>query len=170
MRAVLLLFVALHDTDMRWMAENGELRMLSPGETLIRRGERLNGLLIVLSGSASVETAGKMLMRRAGECLGEVSLVDTRPASVTVTATQPLRVLWLEGATLRRRFDADAGFAARCYRGLAILLANRLREATAGADADGDASLLDDTLLEGMARAGERFRLLLSYTGLETAP
>ncbi len=170
MRAVLLMFVALADTDMRWMAEHGSLRALTPGQTLISRGEQLNGLLIILSGSASVETGGKTLTRRAGECLGEVSLVDTRPASVTVTAAEPVRVLWLDGATLRRRFEADPGFAARCYRGLAILLANRLREATADANDLDDASALDDTLLDGVARAGERFRLLLSYTGSETAP
>jgi CRP-like cAMP-binding protein len=167
MRAVLQIFVALADTDMRWMAEHGSLRALTPGQTLISRGEQSNGLLIILSGSAAVETGGKTLIRRAGECLGEVSLVDTRPASVNVTAAEPMRALWLDGATLRRRFDADPGFAARCYRGLAILLANRLREATADSD---DASMLDDTLLDGVARAGERFQLLLSYTGSETAP
>jgi CRP-like cAMP-binding protein len=127
----------------------------------------LNGLLIILSGAAAVDVAGKPVARRAGECLGEMSLVDTRPASVTVTATEPTKALWLHGAVLLRRFETEPGFAARCYRGLAILLANRLREATSGPDADDDPLSLDETMLEGMTRAGERFRLLLSYTGVE---
>jgi CRP-like cAMP-binding protein len=138
------------------------------GETLIQRNEQLNGLLIVLSGSAAVDIGGRSVPRRAGECLGEMSLVDTRPASVTVTAAEPTRALWLEGGVLRRRFGADPGFAARCYRGLAILLANRLREAISGPDVDDDPLTLDETMLDGLARAGERFRLLLSYTGVET--
>ena len=67
-RAVLMMFVALADSDMRWMAEHGSLRALTPGQTLISRGEQLNGLLIILSGSASVvRPGGKTLTRRAGE-------------------------------------------------------------------------------------------------------
>jgi CRP-like cAMP-binding protein len=167
MRSALFLFAALNDTDMRWMAASGPVRAYAFGDTLIHRGENLNGLLIILSGSAVVDIAGRTMPRRAGECLGEMSLVDTRPASVTVTATEPTRALWLHGAVLRRRFDTEPGFAARCYRGLAILLANRLREATSGPDADDDPLTLDETMLDGMARAGERFRLLQSYTGAE---
>jgi CRP-like cAMP-binding protein len=116
-----------------------------------------------------VEIIGSTLTRRAGECLGEVSLVDTRPASATVTAVEPTRALWLDGEVLRHRFEADPGFAARCFRGLAILLANRLREATATPEQMDDALLLDETMMDGIARAGERFRLLQSYTGVETA-
>ena len=168
MRSALFVFAALNDTDMRWMTGNGAVRSYAAGDTLILRDEKLNGLLIILSGSAEVDIGGRTMTRRAGESLGEVSLVDTRPASATVTAVEPTRALWLDGSVLRRRFDTDPGFAARCYRGLAILLANRLREATAGPDAGNEALILDDTLLDGLARAGERFRLLLSYTGMET--
>jgi CRP/FNR family transcriptional regulator, cyclic AMP receptor protein len=172
MPTALFLFVAMQDTDMRWMARVGVVRAYTPGERLIYRDELLNGLLIILSGSADVEVVGRTLTRRAGECLGEVSLVDTRPASATVTAVEPTRALWLDGNVLRRRFEVDPGFAARCFRGLAILLANRLREAEATAIPEqmDDALLLDETMMDGIARAGERFRLLLSYTSAEASP
>jgi CRP/FNR family cyclic AMP-dependent transcriptional regulator len=170
MPTALFLFVAMHDTDMRWMARVGVVRVYAPGERLIYRDEQLKGLLIILSGSADVEIVGRTLTRRAGECLGEVSLVDTRPASATVTAVEPTRALWLEGEVLRRRFEVDPGFAARCFRGLAILLANRLREATTAPEQIDEALLLDETMLDGIARAGERFRLLLSCTSVEAAP
>jgi CRP/FNR family transcriptional regulator, cyclic AMP receptor protein len=169
MPTALFLFVAMHDTDMRWMARVGLVRAYAPGERLICRDEQLNGLLIILSGSADVEIVGRTLTRRAGECLGEVSLVDTRPASATVTAVGPTRALWLDGEVLRRRFEVDPGFAARCFRGLAILLANRLREATTAPVQMDEALLLDETMLDGIARAGERFRLLLSCTNAEAA-
>jgi CRP/FNR family cyclic AMP-dependent transcriptional regulator len=170
MPTALFLFVALLDTDMRWMARVGVVRVYAAGDRLISRDEQLNGLLIILTGSADVEIVGRTLTRRAGECLGEVSLVDTRPASATVTAVEPTRALWLDGAVLRRRFEVDPGFAARCFRGLAILLANRLREATTAPEQMGEALLLDETMMDGIARAGERFRLLLSYTSAETSP
>jgi CRP/FNR family cyclic AMP-dependent transcriptional regulator len=170
MPTALFLFVALNDTDMRWLARVGMVRAYAEGERLICRDEQLNGLLIILSGAADVEIIGRTLTRRAGECLGEVSLVDTRPASATVTAMEPTRALWLDGDVLRRRFEADSGFAARCFRGLAILLANRLREATTAPEQMDDALLLDEIMMDGIARAGERFRLLLSYTSAEASP
>ncbi len=172
MPTALFLFVALHESDLRWMARVGIVRAFSPGDRLISRDEELNGLLIILSGSAGVEIVGRTLTRRPGECLGEVSLVDTRPASATATllSVKPTRALWMDGDALRRRFEVDPGFAARCFRGLAILLANRLREATATPEQMDDAMLLDETLMDGLARAGERFRVLQSYTGTEASP
>jgi CRP-like cAMP-binding protein len=166
MPTALFLFVVLHETDLRWMARVGTVRTYAPGDRLISRDEELNGLLIILSGSADVEIVGRTLTRRPGECLGEVSLVDTRPASATVTAVEATRALWMDGDVLRRRFEVDPGFAARCFRGLAILLANRLREATATPEQMDDAMLLDETMMDGIARAGERFRVLQSYTEL----
>lgn len=173
MRSALFLFAALDDADMRWLASHGTRRDFPPGATLIRRGERLNGLLLILAGTARVDINGHTILRRAGECLGEVSLVDSRPASVTVAASEPTTALLLDGDTLRRQFAADPGFAARCYRGLAILLANRLREAAApdSTAAYSDDTLdLDDTILDAMTRAGARFQLLLSYTNAEAGP
>jgi CRP/FNR family transcriptional regulator, cyclic AMP receptor protein len=170
MPTALFLFVALNDSDMRWLARVGMVRVYAQGEALIHRDERLNGLLIILSGAADVEIVGRTLTRRAGECLGEVSLVDTRPASATVTAVEPIRALWLDGEVLRHRFEADPGFAARCFRGLSILLANRLREATTTPEQIDDALLLDEIMMDGIARAGDRFRLLMSYTSAEASP
>jgi CRP-like cAMP-binding protein len=82
-------------------------------------------------------------------------------ASTDVAAISPVRALRLSGDTLRRQLDADNGFAARFWRGIAILLANRLREAATG---DPDVLTLDETMLDGMARAGEKFLLLLDHT------
>ena len=165
MRTALFLFAALSDGDVGWLARAGTVLQFAAREPLIRQGESPGGLLIVLSGSVRVETdAGSVIaVRRVGECVGEVSLVDTRPASSSVVAAEPTSALLLANTILRTRIDADIGFAARCYRGLAILLANRLREATSGA-AD-DATMLDDTLMDAMARAGERFQLLTEYVG-----
>ncbi len=161
MRTALFLFAALTEGDIAWLAGVGTVRQFADGEPLIRHGESLDALLILLEGEARVETANAAI-RRAGESLGEVSLVDTRPASADVTALGPVRALVVHGDVLRRQLQSNSGFASRFWRGLAILLANRLREA---AGDDPDAFTLDETMLDGLARAGEKFLLLLAHTG-----
>jgi CRP-like cAMP-binding protein len=161
MRTTLFLFAALTEGDIAWLAGAGTLRQFAAGEALIRRGESLDALLILLDGEARVETANAAI-RRAGECLGEVSLVDTRPASADVIALAPVRALVVRGDVLRRELQTNNGFASRFWRGLAILLANRLREA---AGDDPETFILDETMLDGMARAGEKFLLLLAHNG-----
>ncbi len=160
MRTSLFLFAALTEGDIAWLSSVGTVRNFAPGEKLIRHGETLDALLILLQGEAQVETANASI-RRAGECLGEVSLVDTRPASTDVTALGPVRALVVRGDVLRRELQSNAGFASRFWRGLAILLANRLREA---AGDDPEAFTLDEMMLDGLARAGEKFLLLLAHT------
>ncbi len=166
MRTALFLFAALSEGDITWMAKTGAIQHFAPGDVLIRRGSAQDALLILLDGDVRVETGagGQLALRRPGECLGEVSLVDTRPASTNVAAVEPVRALRLSGDALRHRLEMDAGCASRFWRGLAILLANRLREAAQAATDDPDAFMLDDTMLDGMARAGEKFRLLLEHT------
>ena len=82
MRSALFLFAALSERDIAWLARAGTIRHFAPGETLIRRGDAQDALLVLLDGAVRVETSagGPIALRRPGECLGEVSLVDTRPA------------------------------------------------------------------------------------------
>jgi CRP/FNR family cyclic AMP-dependent transcriptional regulator len=162
MRGALFLFSALNETDIGWMARAGAIRRFAAGDPLIRAGETIDQLLVLLDGVVRVETAvGRAVaIRREGECLGEVSLVDTLPASSSVFAVEPVRALQLSGDRLRAKIEADSGFASRLWHGIAILLANRLREATSG----GEVPPLDDIMLDAVARSGDRFLLLLDYT------
>jgi CRP-like cAMP-binding protein len=41
-----------------------------------------------------------------GECIGELSIIDDRPVSATVTAGEPSRLLVIDQATLWRIMDA----------------------------------------------------------------
>jgi CRP/FNR family transcriptional regulator, cyclic AMP receptor protein len=160
MRTALFLFAALTERDIAWLADAGTVRRFATGEALIRRDENPGALLILLEGQARVDAANTS-MRREGECLGEVSLIDTRPASANVVAAGPVRALVVRDDVLRQELQTNSGFASRFWRGLAILLANRLREA---AGDDPDAFILDETMLDSMARAGEKFLLLLAHT------
>ena len=162
MRGALFLFSALNETDIGWMAHAGSIRRFAAGDALIRAGETIDQLLVLLDGVVRVETAeGRVIaLRREGECLGEVSLVDTLPTSSSVIATEPVRALHLPGDRLRTKIATDSGFATRFWHGIAILLANRLREVTSG----GAAPPQDDIMLNDVARSGDRFLLLRDYT------
>jgi CRP-like cAMP-binding protein len=102
-----------------------------------------------------------------GEIVGEVSLVDSAPASATVTATGEGLVLFLDKETLMAKLAADNGFGSRFYRALAVFLADRLRDArhTSGNRAVAAADVGDDELdagiLDRMSNAGDRFSQML---------
>src|SRR5271166_4805466 len=82
-----------------------------------------------IGGRAQASTEGYGLIARmgAGEIVGEVSLVDSAPASATITARGDSYALFLDKKILLERLEREDGFASRFYRALAIFLADRLR-------------------------------------------
>jgi CRP/FNR family cyclic AMP-dependent transcriptional regulator len=129
MRKVLYILGQLSDEDVDWMASAGKRRDARPAEVLIREGVPIPGVMIVLQGSASVTLGDGREVARigAGEVLGEMSMIDNRPPSATVTAVEPTVLLELGRAGLDAKLLADTGFAARFYRALAVFLADRVR-------------------------------------------
>ncbi len=79
------------------LVERGQLRWVSAGETLLSVGERNSTLFLVLSGSFGVHVAGAgadpIAIVRSGESLGEISVLDQKPASADVIAREPCCVL-----------------------------------------------------------------------------
>ena len=65
-----------------------------------------------------------------GEIIGEISWLDRKPISATVRAVETSSVLALSIAALERKIAADPGFAARLFRAIATLAAERLRTTT----------------------------------------
>jgi len=63
----------------------------------------------------------------SGEVVGEMSFVDTRPPSATVTAATAALLRAIPWGPLQSMLQQDSRFAARFYRALAILLSSRLR-------------------------------------------
>jgi CRP-like cAMP-binding protein len=60
---------------------------LSAGKVLARQGEIGREFLILLDGEVEVERDGKVIaVRRSGEYVGEIALLDKRPRTATVTA------------------------------------------------------------------------------------
>lgn len=169
MRKVLFIFSVLSDGDVEWFANTGERIHVDPGSVLIPVGSRIDYLYFVLDGQLEVRTrAGDRIAGlESGEILGEMSLVDPAPTAVSVHVVTEATLLRLPDAQVREKLAADPAFAARFYRALCVLLADRLRHTTTRfgyGKASEDASAkdeLNEDLLDTVHLAGARFERML---------
>ena len=169
MRKVLFLLSHLSDGDLDWMIACGNKQRLPKGTTLIEEGRSLDSLYILLDGALEISTSqigDKTFRLGCGEVVGEVSLLDSRPPTATVTALADSIVLAIGHEELFKRLEEDAGFAARFYRALAVFLAHRLRNTYKrlgyGKDQAMDEEVeyedeLSPELLDSVHLAGSRF-------------
>jgi CRP/FNR family transcriptional regulator, cyclic AMP receptor protein len=112
-----------------------------------------------------------------GDVLGEMSFLDSRPTSATVSAIGEAVVLEVATDEIRWHLEDDPGFGARFYRALALVLSGKMRSFTLVGAVDGDEKAmktLDDEddgatlspeILGAVHLAGSRFERLLRMTG-----
>lgn len=99
------------------------------GHEIAKEGEGSLALHLLLTGSADVSLRGERVRTlKAGDYFGEISLIDGRPRSATVTAAEDLTTLAVPHVAFQQLLEEEPGFAA----GLLKLLCARLREAEAG--------------------------------------
>ena len=103
------------------------VRTLEPGDVLLTLGQANRTMYMVLSGKLSVhlespqsETVATLA---AGETVGEISVIDQRPASAFVVAAERTRLLSVEESSFWHLVNASHDFAIN----LLLLLAQRLR-------------------------------------------
>jgi len=170
MRKVLFILSELADSDLEWMLRNGVKQTHRAGSVLIEEQRPLTVLYVLLDGRLSVRVGGaggrEVAQLQSGEVLGELSFLDSRPPSATVTAPEEVTVLSIPCTRLERKLREDNGFAARFYRALGIFLASRLRRTMQRFGYEGRDGLdeavehedeLDPELLQNVALAGARF-------------
>ena len=170
MRKVLYILGQLSDTDVDWLAKTGQRIKHSKGSVLIQYGVPSDSLFFILDGEVSIQTNKGFELARigSGEGLGEMSLVDSRPPSASVTASEDTYVLAVSKSQLKAKLVSDTGFAARFYRAIAIFLSERMRSTVGrmgyGSDEEDSAEEegeLDSNLLDNVHLAGARFERLL---------
>ncbi|HXJ58663.1 MAG TPA: cyclic nucleotide-binding domain-containing protein [Verrucomicrobiae bacterium] len=174
MRKVLFILGGLSDLDVDWMIANGRREQVPRGSVLIEEGQPLSALYIVLDGlfRVSLRRSGNRGLARlgAGEIAGEISFIDGRVPSATVTVMEPGVVLSLPTLILKRKLAEDGGFAARFYCAMATFLADRLRQTDLRFGNDEQTTLLgreeaadelDMKTLDNVALAGARFDRML---------
>jgi bacteriocin-type transport-associated protein len=172
MRKSLILLGILDDSDVEWMLRAGVKDQIAAGTRLITEGQPLGSLYIVLSGQFAVSVGGaskRIATLLPGEILGEMSFVDSRPPSATVTADQDSWVLDIPRREITERLNDEPAFGARFYRAVAVFLSSRLRDTVANLGY-GKAVQLDENvedageismdILDNVNLAGIRFSIL----------
>lgn len=132
MRKALYFLGILDDRDMDWMIRNGQKMTVAPGTHLIEQGKATDFLYFVLDGAFVVytRTAPRIAVLKAGEVVGEISFVDSRPPVAGVRAEVESKVGAIPRSALTKKLQQDVGFAARFYQSIAVFLADRLRTTT----------------------------------------
>lgn len=173
MKRVLYILGLLEDGDIDWLISAGEKKQLGPGEVLMEQGKVSDHLFILIDGSVEVRTADKVIAELGpGEVLGEISLLDSRPPTGTVTTLTDNTILAIPFDKLREKLRSDPRFAARFYRALGLFLAQRIRSTTLmlaiGEVLPEEEDLgdelpdeIDPVVLEEISLAGARFRWLM---------
>jgi CRP-like cAMP-binding protein len=169
-RKVLYVLGQLSDSDSEWLARAGELLRVEAGTELIAEGARVDAMYVLVEGELAVRIRGlgEIARLQAGEIAGELSLVDSRPASATVAALRPSAVLRVERSRLLEKIELDAHFGLRFYRAISTFLADRMRSTVErmGYDAGGSPRLgeeeygtgeMDEGTLDTVHLAGARF-------------
>jgi CRP/FNR family cyclic AMP-dependent transcriptional regulator len=170
MKGVFFFLGELNDEDIDWMIQQGQKQRLTAGADLVREGKPVDQLHLILEGEFGLRVvrrgAGEVAKMGVGEVVGEVSFIDHRPASGTVTAHTPSAVLSIPVSALGAKLRDDFAFAARFYRAVSRMLTYRLRTQTLGPEAASgpyaESGDLDMNVLDTVHLAGARFHRILS--------
>jgi CRP/FNR family transcriptional regulator, cyclic AMP receptor protein len=169
MRKVLIIFSQLTDSDVDWIAGAGERIRVKAGTVLIENAARVEHLYIVLDGQLRIRSASgaQIATLDSGEIVGEMSLVDPAPTTVSVEVAVDATLFRLSDSVIRKKLAADSDFAAHFYLALCMFLADRMRSTTlrlgyGNAAPDPHAKdELNESLLETFHAAGARFDRML---------
>jgi CRP-like cAMP-binding protein len=136
------------------IAEAGATRTLSPGTVVIDQGDPPTTFAVLVQGAAEVEIDGVVVATMgAGECIGEMAILDEEPHGARVTITQPSVVLDVPAP---RFADLMATYPELRHR-VTKMLTSRLRASSQARSREGPVS--DDDLpdpLEGLTPAERR--------------
>ncbi|VAW11838.1 cAMP-binding proteins - catabolite gene activator and regulatory subunit of cAMP-dependent protein kinases [hydrothermal vent metagenome] len=167
MKRVLFLLGHLNDLDIEWMINNGHKETIRSGDILIHRDEPIENLYIILSGQLSIRDGitniNEIATVGSGEILGEMSFLEARSPSVSVTASEACEIFVISKTLIEERMQMDLQFKSNFYYALALFLSNRLRKTTdqLGFGNPEDADMIDANVLDGVAQAGARFSQIL---------
>ena len=141
----------LSNSDIDWLMVTGKRQKIDADRLLIKAGKPINNFYLLINGSLSVSVSqsndnalnrafaaleDKSTLERdiielaSGDIAGEELLVATRAASTNVKTKLPSNVLTIPQQQLQAKLQQDIGFAARFYRGIALLLTERLSKLT----------------------------------------
>jgi CRP/FNR family transcriptional regulator, cyclic AMP receptor protein len=121
------IFGGLSDQFLDWIVEAGTVGHVAAGVQVLGEGEPARSVFVVCEGELEISKRGqhgsdvRLAVLRAGDCVGEMSLIDIQPRSATVRA--------LTAAVLFRLGHADIGKLYRMHPEVyTLLVLNLARE------------------------------------------
>lgn len=121
------LFFGVERKHVDFVCESSSLRTLRPDDVLLSPEIDNSHVFLVLSGRLQVHVGDLMQVPvavvEAGDCVGEMSVIDSKKPSAFVIAMEPARVLRMHRDTIWRLIDASRGLAPN----LLHVLSKRLR-------------------------------------------
>lgn len=126
----------LDEDDWALFRERGAQHRFETGQVILEEGSRRNSIYLIDAGSVRVVRAhhgrGVVLRTlRKGELFGEMSFLRDSGASATIIAEEPVSVLQIPEDVLNEMLTSKPDLAARFYRAVAEVLADRLVAANA---------------------------------------
>jgi len=122
----------LNDDDIDWLISVGLKTSINLDRIIIEEGITTQALYFVLTGTFSIRLSsfGNQSVAQVGpgEVLGEMSYLDGRPPSATLQASETAEVLEVPQTVLTTKLETDPQFASRFFRGLCVVLTDRLRD------------------------------------------
>lgn len=122
--------VFLTANDWALIADKATRVEFEPGETMIHRGKRNDGVFLIITGTSSVQIPGQANAPTIGpgEVCGEISFLDEQPATLNVVAKDAVAAYYLDRTTLQSLIELFPHLGSRFYHSLASSLSRRLRE------------------------------------------
>ena len=129
------LIVGLKSEVIEGIVENAYELEIKAGHLIIKEGDPLKGLFIIIEGEASIEKINdatgettELHSRGIGESLGEMTLIDLGTRSVTVRAKSDVKIAVIDLEYMSTLFDKNPRTLATVAINIARILSNRLRE------------------------------------------
>ncbi len=125
------LFAGLPEAQLDHIAKMAVLRQVPRHKTIVFVGAKTDSLFVIVSGSAKVlnrDAEGReviLSMLEAGECFGEMGLIDDSPRSADVVANEACELLVISKADFTRALSENTELCLNIMKSLVL----RLREA-----------------------------------------
>jgi CRP/FNR family cyclic AMP-dependent transcriptional regulator len=104
-------------------------RRFGPGDSIVRTGDPGNAFYVILDGEVQVKPpGGRVVILKAGDYFGEMSLLDGAPRSANVSAVGEVTTMVIGRTAFTKLLRDEPRIAQVLLRTLATRLRNALRQ------------------------------------------
>jgi len=127
------IFGAIRDDALEFLLESATEVVLQAGQFFFREGDTAQAMYVLESGRVAImrDWEGRQMLLRhfeAGDCFGEMGLVDLFPRSASVQALSDCTAIELTAGHLLRLFERDLEQFALIQMNIAREMSRRLRQ------------------------------------------